>query len=1286
MTGPLRESPSPLKKTIGLFLGLVLIVPLIALSIIQLNGPEIRKNAFDNLSTIARLKADQIEDWHAERKVELEFLASGNDFVSYVERLVLTGDAEAREVVVKRLGAYSKSKYYQSALLMNTSGQLVAAAGEYGGAIAPAMQQLLQTALKSGRVEHGDLYRDATGHIFLDYVLPLHGNEGGRALAAVLLHAPAENFLFPRIQTWPAPSSSAEILLVRRDGNDVLYLNELRHRHGTALSLRAPLDAANIPAAVAVRSGKTLVMEGLDYRGVDVFSASHPVAGTPWHLVAKIDREEVVAPLKVLIYWVSLLTLVAVVAVTTAVWWLWRQILHTQRLELAAQAAALQRESEVKYRRLHESMRDAYVMVDMSGRLIDFNPAYREMLGYSEEELRKLTYVDLTPEKWHAFEGRIIEEQIIPHGQSEVYQKECMRKDGTVFPVEMRTFLLQDANNQPEAMWSIARDITERKKIEAELDKHRHHLEKLVEERTATLQETNRQLLDTQFAMESVGIGIQWVEADTGRLIYVNRFAAELLGYAPDEMIRLSVPDFDPNYDQERFKMISEEIRQKGHFQLESVQRAKDGRIIPVELNIYYLPGQGNNQGRFISFLTDITKRKETEAALTQAKEAAEALAVVKSNFLANMSHEIRTPINAVLGFADLCLRLDLPARGRDYAGKIHTAASSLLGIINDILDFSKIEAGKLRMESISFGLGEVLHRVSSLFNLKAREKGLELAVGSMPGIPDRLVGDPLRLAQVLTNLMGNAIKFTERGAISLIVEPLALAAGSATLRFTVRDSGLGMTPEQQASLFTAFAQADSSTTRKYGGTGLGLAISKQLVERMGGEISVESEAGRGSCFSFTARFGVATGEAVQTAAQPRLVDKRVLVVDDDNIMRTLLDRLVKSFGCQAEAVSSGEAALARLQAEPDFDLILLDWRLPGLDGLTTARRIRTAGNPVPIIMITGDEAEMARVQAEENDIQAFLAKPVSPSSLRDTMDNVLSGQAEVPPSGGQPPPVPDLTGARILLVDDNDFNRQVGRELVEITGATLDTADDGAQAAAAAANGGYDLVLMDLQMPVMDGYAAARTIRERWPDLPILALTAHAMVEEKERVLAAGMNDILTKPILPDALYAMLAGWLAGSGRQGKVTPGLPISMPSPQNPPADTASLAPDSVAQDGFDLAAALARVNGNREMLERFLRLFRERNAGCVDEIGAALALQDFASARRLAHGLKGGAGTVGAVELQAAAGQLEATLAASPQGTDDQMRCTEDFTVLEGAWARALETLASLLDAPDGPHI
>jgi len=415
---------------------------------------------------------------------------------------------------------------------------------------------------------------------------------------------------------------------------------------------------------------------------------------------------------------------------------------------------------------------------------------------------------------------------------------------------------LRDEHGQPQYLLGISEDITERKQTEAELDRYRHHLEALVEERTDSLQKAHRTLRDTQFAMDSVGIGIEWVDADTGRFLYVNQASADMLGYPVDELLRLGVPDIDPGFSQEAFRQATEALRRQGHAQFETRHRAQDGCIFPVEVTTHYLDTDGPMAARFISFVTDIRKRKDAEQALVAAKEAAEAANRAKSVFLANMSHEIRTPMNGILGMAHLLRRGDLPPKQADWVDKIETSGKHLLGLLNDILDLAKIEADKLVLEHKDFQLAELIRSLIAITGDTMRAKGLQFFV-KIPGVPQALNGDPTRLSQALMNYLGNAIKFTgQSGSITLKGRLLEETAAGYLLRFEIIDTGIGMTPEQIARIFQPFQQADGSTTRQYGGTGLGLAITRQLVHRMGGETGVDSTLGQGSSFWLTVRMG----------------------------------------------------------------------------------------------------------------------------------------------------------------------------------------------------------------------------------------------------------------------------------------------------------------------------------------------------------------------------------------------------------------------------------------------
>ncbi|MEO5935278.1 MAG: response regulator [Duganella sp.] len=658
---------------------------------------------------------------------------------------------------------------------------------------------------------------------------------------------------------------------------------------------------------------------------------------------------------------------------------------------------------------------------------------------------------------------------------------------------------------------------------------------------------------------------------------------------------------------------------------------------------------------------------------IEQARANAEAATRAKSEFLANISHEIRTPMNAILGFAGLGTHLDLPPQPLDYFRKIGRAGQSLLEIINDVLDFSKIESGKLELEALPFDLPDTLNQLADLFSWRAAERGLELVIWAAPDVPSNLLGDPLRLSQILVNLVGNALKFTARGHIELRVEraperdPADIAPGTVALRFTVEDSGLGISSEQQARLFQAFAQADASTTRLYGGTGLGLAISQQLVRKMGGVIAVDSEPGVGSSFSFTVQLQPAADQTPRLPPVPaQVLGKRVLVADDSEATRHMLTIQLRALGLQARAVASGAAAVAALQMEK-YDILLIDADMPDMDGVETLRRIgadpELAAVPA-ILMVTAYAREHDNEAAEQTRRMPFIDKPANPYLLRGAIMTALgldAGQTVVKLSAPPSFAVQRIRGAHVLVVDDNSINQQVASEILQRAGVRVDLAASGEEAARMIHARKYDAVLMDIQMPDMDGYQATALIRadERHAALPIIAMTAHAVAGYRERCLSMDMNDYVTKPIDPDTLYAVLATWVE----------------PDPGRPPADetdaprAGATAPAAAPgpRPGIDMDAALERLGGHGALLTRLLGLFAHDFGATLQHIHDAIDHGDLTRAAELVHKIRGAAGNISAPELFAAATALEERLRAQEAALPELLRAfAQAFELVMGS--------------------
>jgi two-component system sensor histidine kinase/response regulator len=871
------------------------------------------------------------------------------------------------------------------------------------------------------------------------------------------------------------------------------------------------------------------------------------------------------------------------------------------------------RETEQFFRSVLELAPDGLMVVDRSGVIQLANAQCEKLFGYARDELVGHPVEMLVPDHvrgGHAALRTGFHQNPGVRAMGTGRELHGKRKDGSHFAIEIGLSPLPTREGADAQVAVSIRDITERKRNEDAIAQERARL---------------------QLILDTCPVGLAFVVKGVVR--FANPRFTELFGVKVGE----ATPDLYVNRV-ERNELM-DRVQRDGRVENYELQMF-DGEKRVREVMLTFLPLRYQDEEGVLGWNVDITERKQQEMEIVAAKQKAEEATQMKSMFLANMSHEIRTPMNAIIGLSHLALRTPLNPKQRDYVSKVHNAGTSLLAIINDILDFSKIEAGKIDLESTDFKLDDVITSVTTITGQKANEKGLEFLAHTAPGMPPVLLGDPLRLGQIITNLVNNAIKFTEQGEVHLHVELLESTGDKCQLQFSVRDTGVGMTPEQSARLFQPFIQADMSTTRKHGGTGLGLTISRRLVELMGGQIRLESQPGLGTTFTFTVWLGIGQQRGSGKTIPEKITKLRTLIVDDNAAAREILDELLDGIVRQTDVVSSGAEAIAAVKQHDGavpYDVVFMDWRMEGLDGLQAARAIKnddTLKHQPAIVLVTAFGREEVREEAERLKLEGFLVKPVTRSMVVDALVNVFADSAD------QAAAVTEalnegrrLDGMRVLLVDDNEINRQIGCELLEGVGATVTTAVNGREAVdrlLAEPPAAFDAVLMDLQMPVMGGHEATAKIRAeaRFAALPIIAMTAHATLEERQRCLAAGMNDHLSKPIDPGLLFATLAhfhrpaGAAPGAGRG----PNRPVaSAPLPTITGLDT---------QDG------LARVAGNQTLYVKLLRAFAAEQVSVVERISSALDANDTATAERLAHSLKGVAGNLGARPVHAAAGEVE----------------------------------------------
>ncbi len=865
----------------------------------------------------------------------------------------------------------------------------------------------------------------------------------------------------------------------------------------------------------------------------------------------------------------------------------------------------------------------------------------------------------------------------LARGEMHQREQELVRADGTRFWCQLSGAAIDPGDLEKGTVWML-QDITERKRMEEEL------------KRTNFL---------TNIALELTKVGYWFVDYSDPDYYTGSERAATIFGEPPKPNWRYHLADewinriaaADPAVAEQTGKIYGAALegRLPRYDATYCYKRPLDGKVVWVRAIANIERDADGKPLTMYGVAQDITEIKQTETRILEAKQLAEEATQAKSDFLANMSHEIRTPMNAIIGMSHLTLQTPLDNKQRNYIEKVHRAGENLLGIINDILDFSKIEAGKLGLETIDFRLEDVMDNLANLVGIKAEDKGLELLFNAAPDVPTALRGDPLRLGQILINLCSNAVKFTDKGDVVVGIEKGAEDADGVELHFWVKDSGIGMTPEQCSKMFQSFSQADTSTTRKYGGTGLGLAISKNLVELMQGRIWVESAPGKGSVFHFNARFGVqATPNARRMFRADELLGVRVLVVDDNATAREILSSMAKSFGLEVDVALNGPEAL-RMVAQADlqnlpYNLVLMDWKMPGMDGVEAMQRLQTQQlTQVPmVIMVTAYGREEALGSAQQRGVllHSVLTKPVNPSTLLEALGEALGKGALIETRASEKielhsDAMAQLAGARLLLVEDNSMNQELALELLRSAHIETVLAENGQEALdILARDGAFDGVLMDCQMPVMDGYTATREIRKNpaFKDLPIIAMTANAMAGDREKVLEAGMWDHIAKPLNVQLMFSTIAKWV-------KPQPQAAAAAPSARTlRTAQDQTDTPDQHALPelpGIDVQAGLAISMQNVKLYTRLLVKFRESQGPFASLFEAALQGADASAPARVAHTLKGTAGNIGALEVQSAAAALER---ACKEGASEATR-----QALLEAVIRSLELVITGLHKLDG---
>jgi PAS domain S-box-containing protein len=931
--------------------------------------------------------------------------------------------------------------------------------------------------------------------------------------------------------------------------------------------------------------------------------------------------------------------------------------LQVRKLQYLTTFAEQLQESEAGTRSIIDNAMDGIITIDNQGRVVEFNPAAEKMFGFEREEVLGQRLEDrIVPPSLReghrrgiahflaTGEGRLIGQRIETIG---------LRKDGSEFPIDLAITVLRP--QRPPLLTAYVRDLSQLKQT------------------AQMLAQSNSQVQAILDAATQIAI----IATDPeGRITLFNRGAERMLGYQAEEVVGVCTPELfhvaaelaeharrlteEFGIPIEGFGALAERARRGDHEEREWTYLKKGGGGLTVNLAVTAVHDPTGQITGYLGVATDVTERRRASLTLQRAKEAAEAANRAKSDFLANMSHEIRTPMNGILGMTQLALDSDLTAEQRDYLLMVKTSAESLLTVINDILDFSKIEAGKLELDPVEFELRDVVADTVRSLSLRANAKKLELACHVPADVPEFVVGDPFRLRQVLVNLVGNAIKFTERGEVVVRVQaereagrdegepaaPVPLQpGGDIVLHFTVSDTGIGIAPEKLPYIFDAFVQVDSSATRRHGGTGLGLTITGRLVERMGGRLWAESDPGRGSTFHFTLQL------KLQDRSPSRLLPHRppylqglpVLVVDDNATNRRIMEDLLTSWLLKVRVADSADLALAELEAaaavNDPFPLVLLDAHMPGQDGFALAAEIRGRSHlsTPKLLMLSSANRAGDSEKCQALGIGQLLIKPVKPSDLLDALLRLLDA---VPSASGKNPRPPvacvpsqgvvvevekedagrrsaPARGLRVLLAEDNAVNQQLVLAVLEKQDHRVVVVDNGVAAVEAVERETFDLVLMDVQMPRMNGLEATRAIRvserEREKHVPIVAMTAHAMKGAREECLEAGMDAYLSKPVQMAELVRVMKELTRPSGR-----------------PCSQSVAFNPEPLRQ----------RIGNDEELLRELIAMFQEDGPRMLEHVREAVGVGDAAAVERAAHLLKGSASNFAAETVVRAAQRVE----------------------------------------------